>query len=290
MITRPSVSILMAVYFRDNPFYLDEAIESLSSAIHLIDKLILVEDGPLTEPLQRVIQNKKEKFKILNLKLANNNGLGMALNAGIKVCKSDFILRMDADDISLHNRLEEYLQVYNKNTKLDVIGSYIVEIDEFTKCEKYIREVPTSTDSIYSMIWFRSTINHVTAFIRTKAIKDVGGYEGGRGFAEDWWLWARMIKKKKQFLNIPKVLVKVRAGRNYFTRRCLITNIPNEIRLFWLFNKIKLAPKYKLVIALICRLTPMILGPQLTETLYCKILRVHKTEEYIKNIQKGKSS
>ena len=30
-------------------------------------------------------------------------------------------------------------------------------------------------------------MNHVSCLIRTKAINDVNGYEGGKDFSEDWW-------------------------------------------------------------------------------------------------------
>ena len=36
-------------------------------------------------------------------------------------------------------------------------------------------------------------MNHVSCLIRTKAIMNVNEYEGGKGFSEDWWLWANCL-------------------------------------------------------------------------------------------------
>jgi glycosyltransferase involved in cell wall biosynthesis len=105
-----SLSVLMSVYYKENPEYLQQALESIWDAQTLKpDEIVLVEDGPLTTELYSILTNWKNKLdKILKrVPLEKNEGLTKALNMGIEHCSGEFIARMDSDDISCPNRFEE---------------------------------------------------------------------------------------------------------------------------------------------------------------------------------------
>ena len=48
-------SVLMSVYYKENPIYLEAAIESIMNQKVKTDDFVLVCDGPLTTELDRVI-------------------------------------------------------------------------------------------------------------------------------------------------------------------------------------------------------------------------------------------
>ena len=54
-------------------------------------------------------------------------GLGYALHTGVISCKSDFIMRMDDDDISVPDRIEKQLVSIVNNPRVDVFGGQIIE-------------------------------------------------------------------------------------------------------------------------------------------------------------------
>ena len=95
-----------------------------------LDNILIIADGPLTKELDQVIFQQKKYLKIKLIRLTSSQGLGKALNAGVKKAKSDFLLRMDADDLSRPERLDALLDCLSKNPKSDVIGSYISEFNE----------------------------------------------------------------------------------------------------------------------------------------------------------------
>ena len=82
-------SVLMSVYYKENPEYLKRALDSILNQTITADEIVLIKDGPLTKELDDAIANYEEKYiAILRvLSLENNVGLGEALNYGVRHCK-----------------------------------------------------------------------------------------------------------------------------------------------------------------------------------------------------------
>ena len=99
-------SVLMAVYSKEQPEHLRQAMESIYNQTVPTNNFVLVCDGPLTGELDAAISDMQERFgaSLEIVRLANNGGLGNALNEGIKHCKNELIARMDSDDIAYPDR------------------------------------------------------------------------------------------------------------------------------------------------------------------------------------------
>ena len=88
-------SVLMSVYYKENPKFLCSSIESmLNQSVRPYD-FVLVCDGKLTRDLDKVIetycQENRALFKIIRLE--ENKGLGNALNIGLQYCQCELIAR-----------------------------------------------------------------------------------------------------------------------------------------------------------------------------------------------------
>ena len=109
----PKFSVLMSVYEKENPKYLDLALKSIERQTVKPSEIILVEDGVIPNRLQEVILNHKEKFgngfKIIYSSI--NRGLGNALRLGTDYVSTNWIARMDSDDYSVPNRFEQQLDL-----------------------------------------------------------------------------------------------------------------------------------------------------------------------------------
>ena len=93
-------SVLISVYYKEIPEYLDLSLESITDKqILKPNEIVLVKDGPLTKKLDEVIEKYINKypnlFKIISLE--KNYGLGKALNIGLENCSYEIVARMDAD-------------------------------------------------------------------------------------------------------------------------------------------------------------------------------------------------
>ena len=80
-------SVLLSIYKNEKKQYLSSALESILKQTLLPIEIILVKDGPLTEDLEEVILEYQRKFPIIHVvALPFNQGLGKALNEGLKYC------------------------------------------------------------------------------------------------------------------------------------------------------------------------------------------------------------
>ena len=63
----PKYSVLMSVYFKERPEWLDYSISSILNQSVLCDEFVIVEDGILTDELYKIIEKYKEIVKIYRL-------------------------------------------------------------------------------------------------------------------------------------------------------------------------------------------------------------------------------
>lgn len=224
-------SVLISIYSKENSENFHRAMESIWDQQTLKpDEIIIVEDGPLTSELYRVIGQWKLKLdRILKvITIEDNKGTGEAKNIGLSHCSYDLIAIMDSDDISLENRFETQINAFLE-FEIDCCGSWI---DEFSLKEDLIegkRVTPEFHNEIVKFAKSRSPINHVTAMMKKQALMDAGGYQKMTWF-EDYYLFVRLIATGAKLYNIQESLVKVRAGINQIQRRRGFEYAINELK------------------------------------------------------------
>jgi len=216
MINNKQFSVLMAVYYRDDPNLFNLALESVLNNTIKTNDLVLVVDGHITESLDEIIHNTNKKTKVLNtIYLPENIGLARALNIGLRKCKNELIFRADADDINNNDRFE--IQLNNFDDNIDILGSSILEMD-FKKNPLAYRNMPLSHDEIIKFSFNRNPFNHMTVLYRKSKVLQAGGYPNIH-LREDYALWAIMINNNAKCRNLSEVLVKATTGVDMYKRR-----------------------------------------------------------------------
>lgn len=213
-------TVLMSVYYKEKPEYLQLALESVINQTVKPNEIVMVQDGKLTNELQAVITEHLQKYPDIfkTYALKQNQGLGKALNFGMKKCSNELIARMDTDDIAELNRFELQIKEFKQDKELMLCGGQIAEFaDNPTDITSY-RSVPLKHNAILNFAKKRNPFNHMTVMFKKQAVQNVGGYMDMPYF-EDYWLWARMLKAVYKAKNIDQVLVKVRAGQDMIARR-----------------------------------------------------------------------
>ena len=109
----------MSIYKNDNPQYLEIALDSIIGQTLKPKEIVVVGDGPVPEALEKCIQRAKEAAAVEGIALKwlpqpVNRGLGEALRIACDNCSYDYIARMDSDDISLPDRFEKQMRVFDK--------------------------------------------------------------------------------------------------------------------------------------------------------------------------------
>lgn len=266
-------SVLLSVYKKEQPAYLQQSLDSLFNQTLLPNEVILVKDGPLTNELEEVIGRYTQMYPTLKVvSLLENQGLGKALNEGLKHCSYELVARMDTDDISLSDRFELQVKAFSDHPDVAVVGGWI---DEFSSSPSIIegsRRLPENYNEISRFAKSKNPLNHVTVMFRRFAVEDTGGYEDFY-LLEDYWLWVRMLKQKYRFYNIQRTLVLVRGGVAMTARRGGFKYACSEIALFKRMRQMGLIgfPTYlkNIVIRVSVRLMPNFLRA----FIYKKILR-----------------
>ena len=213
-------SVLMSVYYRENPEWFKTALDSVINQTLQPNEIVLVEDGKLTEELYQVIDEYKSKFpNLFNIvPLEKNSGLGEALRVGVLNCSNELIARMDTDDIARNDRFEKQIEFLEGNPDIDVVGSWISEFENNPDEIISYRQVPTESDEIYKFGQFRNPLNHMTVMFKKNPILDIGNYQPML-YMEDYYLWSRLLNKGHKISNIGECLVNVRAGNAMYKRR-----------------------------------------------------------------------
>lgn len=225
-------SVLMSVYKKEKPQFLDQALSSIENQTVIPAEIILVEDGGIPIALQKVVDKHRiiftNDFKVV--KSVYNQGLGASLRLGTKFVSTNWIARMDSDDISVPNRFELQLNEIMKNPNLAVVGG---QIQEFAGDPSNIigyRRVPDSESVLRSFMKWRSPFNHPSVMLNKVILQKVGGYVP-YGNLEDYYLWARIIVNNYHVKNINQILVKMRVDEGMYQRRGKLSNIRYFYRL-----------------------------------------------------------
>ncbi len=230
-------SVLMSLYIKERPEFLYESLNSVFSQTLPPDEVILVLDGPITKPLQKVVDDFSKRFKQLKIiPLPHNKGLGRALNEGLKHCSYDLVVRMDTDDICFNYRFKKQVDYMASHPEVDVCGSWITEFENTPENILSTRQVPEDSKQIATFIKGRNPFNHPTVIFRKQAVLRVGGYQHFY-LLEDWYLWARMYVAGAKMHNLQEPLLYFRTSPDMMKRRGGVKYAKSCQELFKYFKK-----------------------------------------------------
>lgn len=204
LVKQPKVSIIMGVYNCEKT--LDRCIDSILKQTYKNWELIICDDCSKDNTLElaKGYSNKYENIKVISN--IENGGLAFSLNQCLAISSGKYVARMDADDISLPERLERQVRFLENHKQYQVVGSSIILFDE--NGDKGLRKVAENPNK-YSMIK-GTPYAHPTIMMKKETYDDLCGYtvlpRTRRG--QDLDLWFRFYAKGFQGYNIQDPLLK----------------------------------------------------------------------------------
>lgn len=197
------VSIIIPIY-KFNEFVI-ESLLSIQSQTYIYFEVIIVAEFDIEILKKNSNFINDERFIFIQ---GFNKGIGAALNLGIDNSKGIYLSRMDADDISLPERIG--LQVsFIKKYNLDVCGTAIKAIG--AKSRKYFFPCDSVTTELYAI--FGSPLAHPTVLGKASIFKKFR-YDESLTACEDYELWTRMITSGIKIGSLNKVLLYYRLHSN----------------------------------------------------------------------------
>lgn len=213
-------SVLMSVYYKDNPVWLDESVKCMLNQTIKPNEFVIVEDGRLTDDLLLIISSYQKAFpdvfKIVCLE--KNVGLGPALRRGVEECSNEFIARMDSDDYSAPNRIEKQFEIFDRYPETAIVGTNISEFigsPDNVICNVIL---PESNDEIIKFSKKRNPFRHSSVTFKKSEILRSGNYREYY-LCEDYDMWLRMIKSGCKCYNIQEILSFMRISEDFYKRR-----------------------------------------------------------------------
>lgn len=216
-----SISVLMSVYKSEKFDYLDCALRSVWTDQSLKpDEIVLVEDGSLGKELEQVVSDWKSLLgeKLVILKNDYNLGLTKSLNKGLKVIKSDFIARMDSDDISHPLRFERQIKYLKEHPEISVVGGSLQEFDAAHECLN-IRHYPLTNEMVRSSICKASPLAHPTVMMRRTIFENGLSYNEKYRTSQDIALWFDVLCHGYKIGNVEDITIYFRRDSDMYRRR-----------------------------------------------------------------------
>ncbi len=207
----PKISVLMPAYNAEK--YITEAIESILGQTFDDFEFIIIND--CSEDRTEEIVLSYDDPRIVYLKNEQNLGVAVTLNKGLALAKGEYIARMDADDISLPDRLAKQEAYLTTHDDIAVLGC---GIERFNANEKLgIRRFATDAEQMAIDMLFACGLAHPSAMMRTNVVKGLGGYDEDFNGLEDYELWCR-VQDKHKITTLPDVLLRYRIHSSQVTQ------------------------------------------------------------------------
>ena len=264
-------SVLLSIYIKEQPVYLKESLDSLFKQTLPPDEIVLVKDGPLTPESDKVITEYQLQHPTLKvIPLSKNQGLGKALNEGLKHCSYDLIARMDTDDIAKPDRFEKQIKVFQEHPEIDICSAWIEEFEGTPDNILATRKLPETHEEILKYAKHRCPINHPVVMYKKSAVLKAGGYNG---FPEDYRLWINMLMTGARFYNIQESLLYFRFSSAMVKRRGGWKYAMADAKSQWDFYRTGFLNLPDLIYNITVRISVRIVPNSLRSFIYKKFLR-----------------
>jgi len=208
------VTVLMSVL--NGMPYLPEAVDSIRYQTFQHFRFLIINDGS-TDGSQDYLGGLND-HRIQTI-YQSTAGLGAALNAGLALCETEFIARMDADDIALASRLEQEIEFLKCHKEIGLTGCQISYIAKGSRTGMS-SQLPCLHERIFEdLLNGEHAMCHPTVMCRTSLLKEIGGYRIS-GVGQDLDMFLRMGEVSR-LANLEKMLLLYRTyeGSVNTTRR-----------------------------------------------------------------------
>jgi Glycosyl transferase family 2 len=215
----PRVTVLLAVC--NGEPWLGDAIRSVLGQIFRDFELLVIDDassdgspatlGAFGDPRLRVVRNEE------------NLGLTRSLNLGLSLTESEYVARLDADDLSFPDRLGRQVAFLDGHPEVGVVGAQGIPIDvrgrRLFRVAWWHREWRRPREGA-AFEWYRmfdTPLIHSSVMFRRALVRnELGGYDESFLLSQDAELWMRAARRTR-LANLDTPLVAMRISPSSLT-------------------------------------------------------------------------
>lgn len=221
----PRVTIITGIYNCADT--LDEAVRSILAQTFKEWKWILCDDGSTDDTYITAQQYADNYENIVLIRNERNSGLNYTLNHCLQYADTEYVARMDGDDISLPDRLEKEVKFLDAHPEYAIVSTGMSYFDDNgVFMQRLSNEFPDASDFPKG-----TPFCHAPCMVRKSAYDAVGGYTESEKLlrVEDYHLWIKMYAAGFRGYNIQEALYMMRDDREAYHRRGMRYRV-NEAR------------------------------------------------------------
>lgn len=207
------ITVLMPVY--NSEAYLAAAMQSVLNQSFADFEFLIIDDGSVDGSVEIVKTFADNRVSLLH----NGQRLGVAatLNKGLELAGSEYVARMDADDISEPDRLMRQFEFMERSPEIGVSGSWV---RMFADGERgHLIRYPLEADTIRAYILFNNPLAHPVVMMRRGMLQERGlRYDSLCGAGQDYELWSRCLPRVA-VRNIGRPLLSWRVNKEGVTQK-----------------------------------------------------------------------
>lgn len=225
---KPMVSVIMGVYNQWNEVVLREAVNSILNQTYQNLEFIIWDDGSHPDAARLVQSLEALDDRIVVAGRDENHGLAYSLNECIRIAKGKYIARMDADDISLPDRIAKQVNFLESNSEYSWCGCNTQLFDENGVWG--IREMPEKPQEKDYLRF--SPFVHPSVMFRAMVFDENEGYLEAEETlrCEDYEIFMRLRQKGLKGYNLQEILFCYRENKESYEKRAFHFRV-NEAKL-----------------------------------------------------------
>lgn len=214
MQSKVEISVVMSVYNSEK--WLNESISSILNQTFKNFEFIIINDGSTdsSESIIKSFANTDDRIILIN---QANCGLTKSLNKGISISSGRYIARIDADDISLPDRLKKQYEILESSDNLGLCYSSFFEIDSSGKQLGKSKVVSKFDQVKRNLSKGVNNIAHSSVMFRKSIFESLNGYREKLKKSQDFDLWLRMMEITVFASTNDEALVLIRRHRKSIT-------------------------------------------------------------------------
>jgi glycosyltransferase involved in cell wall biosynthesis len=211
------VSILMPVFNAQET--LRECLDSILQQSLQDFEIIAVDDFSTDESVSVMQAYDDPRIRIIPGK---SKGIVAALNTGLAHCRSDYVARMDADDVMYVDRLQKQYDVLLEDDGITLCAAQAKKFPEEIIQAGYVeymrwQNACLSMQDIQNQIYIESPFAHPSVMFRKRCVIEAGAYKDGE-FPEDYELWLRLFHGGHEMMKLGEVLLDWRESDGRLSR------------------------------------------------------------------------
>ena len=184
--------------------FVREAIESILAQSFSDIELIVVDDCSSDETVDVVRAITDPRLRLIEL--SKNSGPSEAMNVAIRATDSEYVARIDGDDLAYPERVSEQVRYLDSNPTVGIVSSFARIIGH----SPGVWELPSESSLLRATLTFYNPICHSTVVIRRSAIAEFDEpYDPSRRHGEDYDVYLK-VSHHHGIACIPKHLAAYR--------------------------------------------------------------------------------